>query len=290
MTSIPEATTRRMGSSRGVMQLHQGTRTGRLKRPAARPVILAVAALLTLTACGGTVVTPSPPAASSPTAGSTPTQEAVPTPETSPIARIAIVPCPTVYASPGESMPPLGDTMTATVTATLAETVTFYSNGDLTILGPKGWDCAATAGADGTGRMAITPPGQALAPPPASPAPDAQAVTAVSGGSCIDCIARMACPFFPEAARLTSGPCGSDIPADEIIRRPLPRTVVFEDLPGVTGTGQPSGGRNRALGFLVYSPGGESVGGSTTQPSALQVTCTLPESMSSICDEIIEDR
>jgi len=171
--------------------------------------------------------------------------------------------------------------MTATVSAAVAAQVAFYGNGTRTLLGPKGWHCEGAVGADGSTSMTITPPGQAA--PTGSPLPGYQAVTAYTGGGCVGCIATMACGLFPEAWKLFDTPgssCPTTSPARELITRPIPRSAIFEDPPGVAGTGDPSGGRYRALGLLVFDPG---TGGSGTDfPSALKITCTLPDAMAQV--------
>ena len=214
---------------------------------------------------------------------------AAPTPETSRTAHIAVVTCPTTFGLPDETMGPVPSTMTATVSAAVAGQVAFYSNGTRTLLGPKDWHCEAAVGVDGSSSMTITPPGQAT--PAGSPPPDRQAVTAFTGGACVGCIATMACGLFPEAWKLFDQPgssCPTTSPAGELITRPIPRSVIFEDPPGVAGTGEPSGGRYRALGLMVFDPGTGAGGSGTDFPSALKITCTLPDAMAQVCDEIVE--
>ena len=224
-----------------------------------------------------------PPVASGPLASL-----AAPTPETSRTARIPVVTCPTTFGLPDETMAPVPSTMTATVSAAVAAQVAFYSNGTQTLLGPRDWHCAAAVGVDGSTSMTITPPGQAT--PTGSPPPDQQSVTAFTGGACVGCIATMACGLFPEAWKLfdqAGSACPTTSPPGELITRPMPRSAIFEDPPGVAGTGDPSGGRYRALGLLVFDPG--TAGGSgTDMPSALKITCTLPDAMAQVCDEIVE--
>jgi hypothetical protein len=265
----------------------------------ARSGRVAAFALLVVTlvgACASNGVSPAPsgPVATdtaSPASPGAPTADiANPTPEPSEVARIAVLPCPTEYAAPGQTMPPIGSTMTATVTPAVAADVTYYSNGDLTILGPIGWQCRASVGADTTTRMAITPPDRTWPTGSSTPAPDLPAVTAVGGGSCLTCVARLACALFPEASQLADGACAASVPAQEQVRRPFPRTAVFEDPPGVAGTGEPSGGVDRSLGFVVFGSGDGATGAAQVQPTALKVTCSLPESMTAICDEIVEHR
>jgi hypothetical protein len=186
-------------------------------------------------------------------------------------------------------MGPVPASMTATVSAAVAAQVAFYGNGTRTLLGPKGWHCEAAVGADGSTSMTITPPGQAT--PTGSPPPDHQAVTVFTEGACVGCIATLACGLFPEAWKLFDTPgssCPTTSPAGEMITRPMPRSVIFEDPPGVAGTGEPSGGRYRALGLLVFDPGTGAGGSGTDFPSALKITCTLPDAMAQVCDEIVE--
>ncbi len=214
---------------------------------------------------------------------------AAPTPETSRTAHIDVVACPTTFGLPDETMGPVPSTMTATVSADVAAQVAFYSDGTRTLLGPKGWHCEAAVGVDGSSAMTITPPGQAT--PPGSPPPDHQAVTAFTGGACVGCIATMACGLFPEAWKLFDQPgsiCPTTSPTGELITRPMPRSAVFEDPPGIAGTGEPSGGRYRALGLLVFDPGTGSGGTGADMPSVLKVTCTLPDALAQVCDEIVE--
>jgi hypothetical protein len=263
-----------------------------------RWVAAGLAIALSAAACGST--TPSPtdsgrsPAGSSADASSADASSAdasspatAPTPESGQVARIEVVACPAQRPASAPTAPPIPATMTATVTSDVAATVSFYSSGDLTVLGPKGWSCTASLAADGTARMAIVPPGSPLPSPPATPPADASAVTAVSVTSCTDCVVRMACPFFPEAVRLAAGTCPSTIPSGESVRRSMPRAVVFDDPPGVAGSGEPSGGTERALGLVVFDPGA-AAGGSQRGPNAMKVTCTLPASMSAVCDEVVE--
>jgi len=284
----------------------------RPRRPGRFAPALVGVAVMVVAACGGSSPTPTPtrpvtataaasgpasptPATAAPTAtpavapvASGPLASlAAPTPETSRTAHLPVVTCPTTFGLPDETMAPVPSTMTATVSAAVAAQVAFYGNGTRTLLGPKGWHCEGAVGADGSTSMTITPPGQAA--PTGSPLPGYQAVTAYTGGGCVGCIATMACGLFPEAWKLFDTPgssCPTTSPARELITRPIPRSAIFEDPPGVAGTGDPSGGRYRALGLLVFDPG---TGGSGTDfPSALKITCTLPDAMAQVCDEIVE--
>ena len=260
---------------------------------------LAIIAMV-VAACGSVGPTPAPTgAATSPVASPAPVAtpgESVPiasleapTPETARTVRIPVVTCPTSFGLPDETMGPVPATMTAAVSPEVAAQVTFYGNGMRTLLGPKGWHCEAAVGADGSSSMTITPPDQPISE--GSPSPDRQAVTALTGGACVGCIATMACGLFPEAWKLfdDSGlSCPTTTPAGELVTRPMPRSAIFEDPPGVVGTGEPSGGRYRALGLMVFDAGSGAGGTDMDFPSVLQITCTLPDAMAQICDEIVE--
>jgi hypothetical protein len=267
-----------------------------------------VAAAVVLAACGTSTPTGSPatsgslpsaapasatsPISSAPAAGSPSAASdalVAPTSEPAQTVKVALVACPTTFGMPGESLPPVPASMTATLSSDVAALVSFYGNGTLTLLGPTGWRCTAAIGADGSASMSLTPPGQAQ--PPGSPPADYQAVTASSGGACVGCIAQTACAIFPEAWKLFATPgqaCPNTIPSTERITRPMPQSAVFEDPPGTAGTGDPSGGTYRALGYLVFDPGSESEGSDVRLPSALKVTCTLPDALAPICDETVE--
>jgi hypothetical protein len=264
---------------------------------------LIVAALL-LAACGTSTPTGSPTATvsapsataapsaaptGSPAAVASATAEAPSIEPTQKTVKVSLVTCPTTFGVPGDSLPPVPATMTATLSTDVANLASFYGNGTLTLLGPKGWQCSAAVGADGSTSMSITPPGQAQ--PSGSPPPDYQAVTAWTGGACIGCIAQTACAVFPEAWKLFATPgqaCPNTIPAAEIITRPMAQSAVFDDPPGTAGTGYPSGGTYRARGYLVFDPGRETGGSTVRLPSSLKVTCTLPDALAPICDETVE--
>lgn len=235
---------------------------------------------VTLVACGSSTPTPSESAIAS---------LEVPTPEPSRIVRVSEVPCPTTFGRAGATMPPIAKTQTATITSDVAALVTYYSNGTLTLLGPKDWHCEAAIAADGSGHMTITPPGQpALS---GSPPRDAQAVTIWTGGACVSCVVSIACGLFPEARNLAAHQaisCPATPPVGEEVTRAKPQSAVFADPPGVAGTGTPSGGRYRAFGFLVFDPGSAAGGPGRKVPSAVKVTCTLPDAMAQICDELVE--
>jgi hypothetical protein len=100
-------------------------------------------------------------------------------------------------------------------------------------------------------------------------------------GSCVGCIASVACGLFPRAARDTGFACHTPHPKAERVARLLPNVRAFVDPAGVHGSGNPSGGRLRAVGAIVYVP-------DRTQFAA-RLTCTLDSSAAASCQNILTD-
>ena len=137
-------------------------------------VVLAAIALL-VAACGATATlrpsaSPAIASSSAPPTVSAEGNLVAPTPEPAQRVHIPTASCPTSLAVPGSTLQPVPTNMTATVTPALAALVTFYGNGVLILLGPKGWSCTAAVRADGSATMTITPPDQPTQP--GIPSPD----------------------------------------------------------------------------------------------------------------------
>ena len=141
-----------------------------------RQAVVALAAIALLVAACGATATPGPSASPAIASSSAPAKVSAegglvaPTPEPAQRVHIPTVSCPTSLAVPGSTLQPVPTNMTATVTPALAALVTFYGNGVLILLGPKGWSCTAAVRADGSATMTITPPDQPTQP--GIPSPD----------------------------------------------------------------------------------------------------------------------
>ena len=61
---------------------------------------------------------------------------------------VAVVRCPTTFGADGQHVPPTPATMPAVLTPRLSKALSFYVGG-LTVLGPAGWKCSSSVGADG---------------------------------------------------------------------------------------------------------------------------------------------
>lgn len=158
----------------------------------------------------------------------------------------------------------------------LAAGLSVYADtqGVMELLGPKGWNCTAAIGADGSGRVTVYPAGAG----PSSPI----AITGLETSACAGCTLTQACPLFPSAATALRSDLGQACPA-----RPDAETVVsvaagivsFEDPPGVKGDGQPSGGPYPANGVMTYHQ--------SAPDGSWQETCTLSASEKDVCAAVL---
>jgi Protein kinase domain/Domain of unknown function (DUF4850) len=212
-------------------------------------------------------------AASAPTGSGTATSSAAAGLVT---ASLPVVSCPTSLGAnlPAVSLP---RSQPAAVPQALAADLSLYGDtqGIMEVLGPKGWSCTANYGADGSGGVAIYPPGAG----PSSPA----AIDGSETSACFGCTLEQACPLFANAAKAyRSGfgqACPTQPPAAETVMPIAAGIVSFEDPPGVKGDGRPSGGQYPADGVMTYHPSG--------QDGSWQETCTLPASQKNICTAVL---
>jgi hypothetical protein len=200
---------------------------------------------------------------------------------------LPVVVCPTTF---GISPPPapvlLPGSMKVTIPGSQASQLAVYrdNQGTMELLAPRGWVCAAGYGADGSGGVAVYPVGQSL---PASwaagwklsPSSTVSAIVGVETSACQGCTNGQACPLFTSAASafLTQlgHTCPDVRPPSETVHQIGAGVVGFQDPPGVSGDGLPSGGQGPANGVMTYYPGNPN--GSWLE------TCTLPSSQKDVC-------
>ena len=205
---------------------------------------------------------------------------------------LAVVPCKTTFATAQQpSRKRLPKSIVVDVPEQLASSLVVYSDTQeiLTSVGPRGWVCEATFGADGGGgllihpsneRVPLKPWGAGWALPPASR--DA-AITAHETGGSPNQAAGEACQYFSTAAKKMVADFGHSCaphPKAERVTSVNPRVVRFADPGGLQGGGIPSGGKNQATGLLIYSP--------KALPGAYRLTCTLPRTEASTCATVLE--
>lgn len=158
--------------------------------------------------------------------------------------------------------------------------------GIMRLLGPRGWQCSATYGMDGSGGVSVFPPGT-LAPESQSFIPStSEAIIGSETSACVGCRYGQACPLFSAAASAelnTFGmPCARARPADEIVKTISPGVSEFTDPPDVAGDGNPSGGPYYAEGVMTYYLP------SRTETGSWMDTCTLPVRYRAICGAAIQ--
>jgi peptide/nickel transport system substrate-binding protein len=227
-------------------------------------------------------IPPGNPSASASASASTPGTSADVT------ADLSVVSCPT---SLGTGTPPTPVELPATepvsVPAGTAADLAVYADEEDTmqLVGPKDWGCTASYGADGNGGVEIYPRGETV---PQTKLPAGSAITAIVGRevpACYTCALTQACPLFASAAKQLSSALGQECPA-----RPAAESVTsigsglvsFEDPPGVSGDGTPSGGKYPANGVMTFYQGGAVA-------SSWLETCTLPDSERAECTATLND-
>lgn len=168
----------------------------------------------------------------------------------------------------------------------VAAQVAFYSNGFVTLLGPRGWSCHGVDAADGGRSMSVFPPG--CRDPLLADRPGSTGVTVLFDYTGHGPGALLVCSLFPNtaAARLARGieRCPAPPPREEL-ERPTPDVVVFRDPAGVRGTGVPSGGNQVASGVVSFPQ-------LVPEPSSVPIakaTCSLAAPTSRLCSTIIGD-
>ena len=190
--------------------------------------------------------------------------------------RIPVVRCATVFGAGG---PPRHVPSTVALSGTTpAHGLVAYTNTEIFLVGPPGLRCSGIVAADGGSQVVAWAPG---APKPA-PHSHGVGLTLNIDPACAGCKADDACPFFTALARGLGFPCAAGVPAGESVARPHPTLALFEDPPGVAGSGWPSGGPYPANGVV-------GTRGSPRNGLVYRSTCTLPAAKHAICTRSLND-
>jgi hypothetical protein len=203
--------------------------------------------------------------------------------------------CPTTYGvGPGSSSGPKGPSQLKTSLARgVAERLAFYSDSSREIqpiLGPDGWQCSVSVGADGTTNVLIYPPG-VLKPTSQGGSEETMGVAFNEIPACRECVGDLVCPIFVNALTQLgyaspSTFCPAYEPTAESVRflEGGPTTnyglALVADPAGDLGTNELSGGDYAATGALDYSGGGE-------EPGASSVSCVLPLAHRDVCQAVV---
>ncbi len=201
---------------------------------------------------------------------------------------VPVVTCRAELGAPGATPPRSPAKLAIAVDARDTSRVRFYSDGFVTVLGPKGWSCSGLEAADGSQSLSVFPAGQPDPSKGGQPPAGAAGVTAFLDYTGHGPGAELVCGLFPgtQAATLAgeTGGCPS-VPSREQVSRPTADVATFVDPAGVRGSGVPSGGTNAAAGVVLFpqlSPEPGSV-------NVAKATCTAPSSLRSVCDLVVAD-
>jgi hypothetical protein len=218
-----------------------------------------------------------PPATTAPTTTTVPATES---------ANLSVVACTTSFGYPTPAPATLPTSVAVNIPPSLSGQLSVYSDtqGEMKLVGPKGWTCQALIGADGSEGIVVSQPGETVPPTwsggwPLSTDSTVQAIVGSQSSACAGCTVGQACPLFTAAATGYANEfgraCSKTRPASEAVQQVSSGIVSFEDPPGVTGDGLPSGGQNPSNGVMTYYPGNQN--GSWLE------TCTLPATEKQLC-------
>jgi hypothetical protein len=199
---------------------------------------------------------------------------------------LPVISCTTTYGAPPSGQPFVARQLPAT---SAAKGLSFYSNGQVTVLGPSGWSCGALVTGDGAQKLDVYPPGR----------PDYSQTNAPKGASLVEVQAEytghipgadLVCALFPHSAAASSASSGGEscppTSPTEKTTQLTPDVLGFTDPPGTAGTGTGSGGALTSTGAVVYPqlP--------FADPSSVNISllsCTLPKKSSALCTPIEQD-
>jgi hypothetical protein len=202
------------------------------------------------------------------------------------IGVLPVISCTTTYGAPPSGAPFVAHQLATTAAV---RGLSYYSNGQITVLGPVGWACSALVAGDGGQALAVYPPGK----------PDYTAVPIPKGAQVVEVFADytghipgadLVCGFFPHSAATSYVTSGGETctppPARQKAMTLTSDVVTFTDPPGVSGAGAGSGGALTAVGAVVYPQLADA------DPDSVDVdelSCTLPASEASLCRAIEGD-
>lgn len=204
------------------------------------------------------------------------------------VVGVPVVACRAELGAPGAAPPRSPAKLAIAVNTSDANRVRFYSDGFVTVLGPKGWSCAGLEAADGGQSLSVFPAGQGDPTKGGTLPAGAAAVTALLDYTGHGPGAELVCGLFPGTRAATlAGETGGcpPVPSREQVTRPTADVATFVDPAGVKGSGVPSGAKNTAVGVVLFpqlnpEPGSVNVA---------KLTCTSPTSLSPVCDLVVAD-
>jgi hypothetical protein len=222
---------------------------------------------------------------------STPTTTVTPTTALNSVAAaLPVVKCPTEFAiTTPPSTTPVPTTWVMQVPSDMRSTLAVYTdtNEIEVVLAPRGWNCRAGYGADGSGSISVYPNGESTPSPFAEVTIRAnstdEAITLSETGGSPVIAADTACPYFASAATQAQqyGDGNCTPPANSVVE-PISQDAVDVGIPARQSvTGIPSGGLYVTNVVVLYS--------ATTQPGTYLGSCTLPQDEHAVCTAVLND-
>jgi hypothetical protein len=196
------------------------------------------------------------------------------------VTAVPVTRCPRSEGAPAPHVR-LPATVHTDVTSSLAAAVSVYADpdGSLAVLAPKGWSCTSLQATGGASTLEVYPRSTA-APPWGAVSTVARGIVASQSGGCLGCSLELACPLFHSAwLRYVATyriACRRASTAQSVRPTGWPSAVLFDDPPGVSGAGRPSGGGLAAYGAMVFHEHGH------VSRTWLE-TCTLPMDDHDLC-------
>jgi hypothetical protein len=206
-------------------------------------------------------------------------------PTATPVA-IPVVPCPVTSGTNQTPVVGVPQRLAATLPGSISSRLNFYSNGEMSVLAPKGWACTSLFATDGGHNLVAYPPGQAN-PSNGSAPPDAQGVVGILDYTGHGPGVEEICGLFPNAPVVQHyetevGNCHQS--PSETISRVTPDVATFRDPPNVKGSGDFVGDANPISGVAIFPQNDPGNVGDITKE-----TCGLASRDSAVCAWIIGD-
>jgi len=204
--------------------------------------------------------------------------------------RLPVHVCRTTYGISGEAAAKLPKHLREIVPRSSSFHLVVYTDGGgvMKLLGPRGWDCTAGIGADGSSSVEIAPVTSSIwsythLNGTLTSHSHAEVIYGQQNGGCVGCGTYQACRLFAGAAQQLESPSScAPPPLSEVDNQLSKNDVEFTDPPGVHGDGYPSGGAYVARGVMTYfyKHGYNGV-------SSWMETCVLPNVDRSLCTTIL---
>jgi photosystem II stability/assembly factor-like uncharacterized protein len=188
--------------------------------------------------------------------------------------------CQTTDVSDTSGVTPAVPAQPTAISISAAADLGLYADqvGRVAVLAPRGWSCAALFGGDGSGVLAVFPPGASY--DVYGVTHDGPVVAAFTDGACTGCAAQSLCGAFG-VTTTAMGPCPVEAAAGETRTRRDEHTLDFVDPPGVEGVRRPRGAGTTASGAAIWFPNGPT--------TSWIVTCALGSNVDPRCTPITDD-